>query len=157
MDYRQNLPLISLDPDPDPPDSPYGVFLQADDDDIDIDYLAEESSTSATSRTLTDGPLQAMPVVVNSSLSSSSLSTAATSPGGGGVKAPSPANSADTSPPKQRLERRGHTKSRRGCFNCKRRRIKVRDAQRTVLVKTVLYSRVLNPVRRLSIGQLIGR
>ena len=24
------------------------------------------------------------------------------------------------------LERRGHTKSRRGCFNCKRRRIKVR-------------------------------
>ena len=27
--------------------------------------------------------------------------------------------------PKQKLERRGHTKSRRGCFNCKRRRIKV--------------------------------
>lgn len=27
---------------------------------------------------------------------------------------------------KQRLERRGHTKSRRGCYNCKRRRIKVR-------------------------------
>lgn len=27
---------------------------------------------------------------------------------------------------KQRHERRGHTKSRRGCFNCKRRRIKVR-------------------------------
>lgn len=26
---------------------------------------------------------------------------------------------------RQRLERRGHTKSRRGCFNCKRRRIKV--------------------------------
>lgn len=26
---------------------------------------------------------------------------------------------------KQRLERRGHTKSRRGCYNCKRRRIKV--------------------------------
>lgn len=29
---------------------------------------------------------------------------------------------------KQRLERRGHTKSRRGCYNCKRRRIKVRQA-----------------------------
>lgn len=28
---------------------------------------------------------------------------------------------------KQRLERRGHTKSRRGCYNCKRRRIKVRQ------------------------------
>lgn len=26
---------------------------------------------------------------------------------------------------RQRLERRGHTKSRRGCYNCKRRRIKV--------------------------------
>ncbi len=26
---------------------------------------------------------------------------------------------------KQRMERRGHTKSRRGCYNCKRRRIKV--------------------------------
>lgn len=25
----------------------------------------------------------------------------------------------------QRMERRGHTKSRRGCYNCKRRRIKV--------------------------------
>lgn len=26
---------------------------------------------------------------------------------------------------RQRYERRGHTKSRRGCYNCKRRRIKV--------------------------------
>lgn len=26
---------------------------------------------------------------------------------------------------RQRLERKGHTKSRRGCYNCKRRRIKV--------------------------------
>lgn len=32
---------------------------------------------------------------------------------------------ARTSTQKQRLERRGHTKSRRGCYNCKRRRIKV--------------------------------
>ncbi|RCI17230.1 hypothetical protein L249_2441 [Ophiocordyceps polyrhachis-furcata BCC 54312] len=29
---------------------------------------------------------------------------------------------------RQRLERRGHTKSRRGCYNCKRRRIKVLDS-----------------------------
>ncbi|KAL6919092.1 hypothetical protein FSHL1_003071 [Fusarium sambucinum] len=28
---------------------------------------------------------------------------------------------------KQRLERRGHTKSRRGCYNCKRRRIKCQE------------------------------
>ncbi|KAM0463543.1 hypothetical protein ACHAO4_000260 [Trichoderma viride] len=28
---------------------------------------------------------------------------------------------------RQRLERRGHTKSRRGCFNCKRRRIKCQE------------------------------
>jgi hypothetical protein len=32
-----------------------------------------------------------------------------------------------------RLERRGHTKSRRGCYNCKRRRIKVK-AQRNASV-----------------------
>lgn len=40
--------------------------------------------------------------------SSSALSTAAAAAG------------------KHKLERRGHTKSRRGCYNCKRRRIKVR-------------------------------
>ena len=28
---------------------------------------------------------------------------------------------------RQRLERKGHTKSRRGCFNCKRRRIKCQE------------------------------
>jgi hypothetical protein len=28
---------------------------------------------------------------------------------------------------RQRLERRGHTKSRRGCYNCKRRRIKCQE------------------------------
>ncbi|KAL2159135.1 hypothetical protein VTH06DRAFT_2567 [Thermothelomyces fergusii] len=31
--------------------------------------------------------------------------------------------------PKPRLERRGHTKSRRGCFNCKRRRIKCQETK----------------------------
>ncbi|KAF5963477.1 UPC2-like protein [Fusarium coicis] len=30
---------------------------------------------------------------------------------------------------KQRLERRGHTKSRRGCYNCKRRRIKCQETR----------------------------
>lgn len=36
---------------------------------------------------------------------------------------------------KQRLERRGHTKSRRGCYNCKRRRIKVRIGLLTTLLR----------------------
>ncbi|KAL2149606.1 hypothetical protein VTH82DRAFT_8258 [Thermothelomyces myriococcoides] len=31
--------------------------------------------------------------------------------------------------PKPRFERRGHTKSRRGCFNCKRRRIKCQETK----------------------------
>ena len=31
-------------------------------------------------------------------------------------------------PAQKRLERRGHTKSRRGCYNCKRRRIKVNSS-----------------------------
>lgn len=31
---------------------------------------------------------------------------------------------------KQKLERRGHLKSRRGCFNCKRRRIKVQEPRK---------------------------
>ncbi|KAI1354318.1 C6 zinc finger protein [Xylaria sp. FL0043] len=50
------------------------------------------------------------------------------------------ATSASLSPPtsvvvrsnsnqKQRLERRGHTKSRRGCYNCKRRRIKCQETR----------------------------
>jgi hypothetical protein len=34
---------------------------------------------------------------------------------------------APRAPEKQRLERRGHTKSRRGCYNCKRRRIKCQE------------------------------
>jgi Fungal Zn(2)-Cys(6) binuclear cluster domain len=29
----------------------------------------------------------------------------------------------------QKLERKGHTKSRRGCYNCKRRRIKCQETQ----------------------------
>ncbi|KAI6778766.1 Sterol uptake control protein-like protein [Emericellopsis cladophorae] len=34
---------------------------------------------------------------------------------------------AETLSQRQRLERKGHTKSRRGCFNCKRRRIKCQE------------------------------
>ena len=103
MDYptQSVIPLISLDTEP--PDFDYAAFLQGEDD---IDYLAEESSASGTSNTLTDGSIQTLVPFPPGNQSS-------------------PTNSAGNSPPKQRLERRGHTKSRRGCFNCKRRRIKV--------------------------------
>lgn len=36
-----------------------------------------------------------------------------------------PFNAVTRAAPKKRLERRGHFKSRNGCFNCKKRRIKV--------------------------------
>lgn len=52
------------------------------------------------------------------STSNSTSNSAGTSIGTGQVARRPPAQ-------KQRLERRGHTKSRRGCYNCKRRRIKV--------------------------------
>ncbi|KAH6661670.1 hypothetical protein EV126DRAFT_447479 [Verticillium dahliae] len=38
-------------------------------------------------------------------------------------------DTAVVSSPQKKLERRGHTKSRRGCFNCKRRRIKCQETQ----------------------------
>ncbi|KAI2465721.1 hypothetical protein F4781DRAFT_15781 [Annulohypoxylon bovei var. microspora] len=49
----------------------------------------------------------------------------------GTASAPSPtaALAAHNALKKHRLERRGHTKSRRGCFNCKRRRIKCQETQ----------------------------
>ncbi|KAI0882488.1 uncharacterized protein GGS22DRAFT_45126 [Annulohypoxylon maeteangense] len=49
----------------------------------------------------------------------------------GMASAPSPTAALATrnSLQKQRLERRGHTKSRRGCFNCKRRRIKCQETR----------------------------
>ncbi len=109
MDYSQPvLPLISLETDPS--DFDYAAFLQGED----VDYLAEESSASGTSNTLAGRSL--LDVVPAASDTSSNSITAP-------FMTPSPANSQGTSPPK-RLERRGHTKSRQGCFNCKRRRIK---------------------------------
>ncbi|KAF6821287.1 C6 zinc finger protein [Colletotrichum sojae] len=55
-------------------------------------------------------------------------------PVGTGTVAAASSSRGDVSQPKaptqkQRLERRGHTKSRRGCFNCKRRRIKCQETQ----------------------------
>lgn len=107
MDFDDvGLPMLSLNTEPQ--DFDYGAFLQGED----ADYLTEESSAQSTSAgTLTGagslrGPGgQAMGLAKSTSPSTSN-------------------NSSNSSPPK-RLERRGHTKSRRGCYNCKRRRIKV--------------------------------
>lgn len=119
------LPLLTLN-SPDVGDFDYSTFLQ---DQQDIDYLAEESSGSTAEPQLTP----------SSGALSSDSSLQVLAPRQGHL-APSAAFAAQprnhagrdskTNPgaqghAKQRLERRGHTKSRRGCFNCKRRRIKV--------------------------------
>ncbi|KAK0732647.1 hypothetical protein B0T21DRAFT_443843 [Apiosordaria backusii] len=49
--------------------------------------------------------------------------------GGGQTSGGNSSGSGMTAAGKQRLERRGHTKSRRGCFNCKRRRIKCQETR----------------------------
>lgn len=64
------------------------------------------------------------PVIGEAAGSTSALSDAGDL-GIASAASPVAALSARNSLQKQRLERRGHTKSRRGCFNCKRRRIKV--------------------------------
>jgi hypothetical protein len=93
-----SLPLMDLD---DQLEFDYTSFLQ----DENKDYAGEGSSASASTLTL-------------AITSPQSLSPTDSGPGAG--------------PSSQQLrlkhERRGHTKSRNGCFNCKRRRIKVRAA-----------------------------
>ncbi|KAI8634132.1 hypothetical protein F5Y19DRAFT_200576 [Xylariaceae sp. FL1651] len=46
---------------------------------------------------------------------------------GTSVSPPTPSTSKSDSNQKPRMERRGHTKSRNGCYNCKRRRIKCQE------------------------------
>jgi hypothetical protein len=125
------LPLLALDTDSqDAAGFDYSAFLLGQQEDIDIDYLAEESSASASTATLTEGsvpqslapqhrpqrqlsPSRPSGPLTTRSRGNAARSESSTSPGPPAAQ------------PKQRLERRGHTKSRRGCFNCKRRRIKV--------------------------------
>jgi hypothetical protein len=115
MDFTQTagIPLISLDAGP-ANEFDYGAFLQDEEIDVDIDYMAEDSSASGTSHNLAGGPGQSLVPLATGAVVARS-------------KTPSPTNSTGNSPPKTRLERRGHTKSRRGCFNCKRRRIKCQE------------------------------
>jgi hypothetical protein len=126
MDFGHGgMPLLSLEDEA--RDFDYAAFLQ-DAEDIDAEYLSAVSSastsanlfqtTSATSTTRASASNSESPrqLLIPPPNMSSSSSTAPLSPSSG-------QSSGLVS--KQRLERRGHTKSRRGCFNCKRRRIKV--------------------------------
>ncbi|KAK3304553.1 uncharacterized protein B0T15DRAFT_399348 [Chaetomium strumarium] len=106
----------------------YSAFLQDQQEDIDIDdYLAEESSASASTATLTEGsvPQSESPASQHRTpqrrlLPSGPLTT---------TRSQQHESWPPAAQPKQRLERRGHTKSRRGCFNCKRRRIKCQETR----------------------------
>ena len=133
-----DLPLLPLDANDDPAGFDYAAFLQQPDD---LGYLAEESSGSSSagqqgtllttaspsSVTLSEGTVQShkgtspTAIVVPGSRPVRPAGRGGSSPGG------SASVGAGVQQQKQRLERRGHTKSRRGCFHCKRRRIKVSE------------------------------
>jgi len=113
MDFTSEefgMPLMVLDGDQQEFD--YGAFLQEDDD---ADYMGEDSSAS----TSTNNPGITPPG--QSPLGAGASPGVATRPGSSALVR----STSEIQRQKQRLERRGHTKSRRGCFNCKRRRIKV--------------------------------
>lgn len=57
---------------------------------------------------------------------------------------------------KRRLERRGHTKSRAGCYNCKRRRIKVFFLIRSMAV-TVEADRKYSAKRHILLVGIVSR
>lgn len=115
MDFSQ-LPLLPL-VDDDGTEFDYAAFFPGDETTT-ADYLgemdlAEDSSASAsTNNVLTSehSPLQSLSPQPPAQTVRSNTSNA---------------GNAGNTQQKTRLERRGHTKSRRGCFNCKRRRIKV--------------------------------
>ncbi|KXJ96938.1 hypothetical protein Micbo1qcDRAFT_229726 [Microdochium bolleyi] len=133
-DYNVNqhiaLPLLSVDRDDNnllaiaARNFDYGAFLG----DPDLDYLAEAESPLSHPSSGGDGTLNISPLAHggggqllrhhNSSGSDNNGS------GSGGGSSASNSNSR-----RQRLERRGHTKSRRGCYNCKRRRIKCQETR----------------------------
>ncbi|KAK1750002.1 C6 zinc finger protein [Echria macrotheca] len=106
------------------PEFDYGAFFQGVEQNEDIDYLAEESS--ASTNTLGEHVLGVVPGAVPPTSTTTQALTVQRPPSDGGGSSPGSGPVA-----KQRLERRGHTKSRRGCFNCKRRRIKAGICQET--------------------------
>ncbi|KAF7549452.1 hypothetical protein G7Z17_g6371 [Cylindrodendrum hubeiense] len=88
----------------DQPDFDYGAFLQGED----LGFPESAQGNVASAGGISDDSGKATPP----SSDNRSTSNASTE-----LVRRAPAQ-------KQRLERRGHTKSRRGCYNCKRRRIK---------------------------------
>ncbi|KAL5083394.1 hypothetical protein Trisim1_001498 [Trichoderma cf. simile WF8] len=99
---------------PDPSEFDYASFLQADD----MGFMDTMQGQSTGSLSGSSGGMHTPPYPGSRSLSSSSNNNY---------------NAVDMSlrrlpaQQRQRLERRGHTKSRRGCYNCKRRRIKCQE------------------------------
>lgn len=109
---------------PDPNDFDYGAFLQQTPGAEDVNFHATTPNPQ-----LPHGspPQQIQGTTFSDSSLGRGTGTPPSSDGRSGstelVRKTSSASAALTQ--KQRLERRGHTKSRRGCYNCKRRRIKV--------------------------------
>lgn len=110
MDFTDYSTMASMALD-DQEDFDYDAFLQQEE----AEYMGEDSSASASTNNL--------------GVTSPGLSPPGhgSSTGGGTSTGPSALvrSTSAVQHQQQRHERRGHTKSRRGCFNCKRRRIKV--------------------------------
>jgi hypothetical protein len=95
LDFNQLTILPLLTLNENNTDFDYAAYLQ----DEDVDYLGDAGSSGSAS-------------VLNEVVRTS-------------VSPPTSATFKSNSKRKTRLERKGHTKSRGGCYNCKRRRIKV--------------------------------
>ncbi|KAI1368973.1 C6 zinc finger protein [Xylaria arbuscula] len=100
IDFDQSTTLPLLTLGSNNTEFDYSAYLQ----DEDLDYLGDTGSSGSAS-------------VMND------VTSTAVSPPTSSAVVKSNSNQ------KQRLERRGHTKSRRGCYNCKRRRIKCQETR----------------------------
>ncbi|KAI0445596.1 C6 zinc finger protein [Xylaria telfairii] len=99
VDFSQSTGLPLLTLGSNNTEFDYAAYLQ----DEDLDYLGDAGSSGSAS-------------IMNEVASTS-------------VSPPTSAVVRSSSNQKPRLERRGHTKSRRGCYNCKRRRIKCQETR----------------------------
>lgn len=125
-------PLLTLEEiDAAAADFDYSAFLQDDDGDsqhLDSGYLAEESSGSTTTPPSVSAAQaeRALQLLAPRGQAVAAVGGLGGQPGQlGQLGQVGGRGKGGEAGQKQRLERRGHTKSRRGCFNCKRRRIKV--------------------------------
>ncbi|KID83901.1 C6 transcription factor [Metarhizium guizhouense ARSEF 977] len=109
MDHMQHFPPGILTC-PDPSEFDYSTFLQQVED---IPFPDPSHNTSAG--TISESPLGQAPAARSDGWSMSGAADMSVM--------------RRQSAQKQRPERRGHTKSRRGCYNCKRRRIKCQETR----------------------------